>query len=224
MARHRAFMQRMREGDSYGVLLLLIFATYGIMAVVESSEWGRVLLAGAFASVLLLTLHTSHVRGRWMRIAIVLVGLTVAASVVQAVVGDAFRGGHVIVVLVVLAPFVILNRILRHPVVNLETILGAVCAYLLIGLAFASLYAELEQLGTEYFFAQGKVTDPVYFLYFSYVVLTTLGFGDLTPATDEGRILVTMEALIGQIFLVTLVASLVGSFGRSRTSGDETKS
>ena len=55
-------------------------------------------------------------------------------------------------------------------------------------------------------------TSAIDFLYFSFVVLTTTGFGDLTPGTSVGKVIVTIEALIGQVFLVTIVASLVSSF------------
>ena len=53
------------------------------------------------------------------------------------------------------------------------------------------------------------------YLYFSFVVITTLGFGDLTPRTDIGRVVVSLEALSGQIFLVTVVAVLVANLGRA---------
>ena len=65
-----------------------------------------------------------------------------------------------------------------------------------------------------HFFAQGAASGVKY-LYFSFVVITTLGFGDLTPRTDIGRVLVSLEALLGQIFLVTVVAVLVANMGRA---------
>ena len=81
-----------------------------------------------------------------------------------------------------------------------------------------------DRYGTENFFAQGAVGDPVKYLYFSFIVLTTVGFGDLTPATDGGRVLVSLEALLGQIFLVTLVVSLVAEPGRPRTTAPSAQS
>jgi voltage-gated potassium channel Kch len=65
-----------------------------------------------------------------------------------------------------------------------------------------------------HFFAQGAASGVKY-LYFSFVVITTLGFGDLTPRTDISRVLVSLEALLGQIFLVTIVAVLVANMGRA---------
>lgn len=211
------FRRRFREGDSYGLLLVLIVVTYALMVVLGESPWARAVRGVLFGAMLLLALYTSHVRGRWIRGAAVLIALAVVFTALQAAFGETFAGsGSGMVLLVVVTPLVIMNRILRHPTVRLETILGAVCAYLLIGIAFGAIFLELNRLDTKPFFVQGDISDPVKYLYFSFVVITTLGFGDLTPRTDAGRVLVTVEALIGQIFLVTLVAMLIGSFGRDR--------
>jgi hypothetical protein len=212
-----SFRRRLRDGDTYGLLLIAIVITYALMAVLEESDLRQAILGTSFGAVLLLAFYTSHVRGRVFRIAAVIVGVAVTFSIIQAFVGEVFHGaGSAMLVLVVLSPFVVLRRILRHPQVNVETILGVVCAYLLIGIAFAAVYGEMDRLGSENFFAQGRVEDPVQYLYFSYIVLTTVGFGDLTPGTNAGRILVSIEALFGQVFLVTIVAGLVSTFARSR--------
>jgi Ion channel len=212
----------MREGDSYGLLLGAIIVTYTLMAALEDRPWSRALLGAAFGIVLLLALHTSHVRGVPIRIAAAVVGFWILVNIAQTIFGEVFQGaGFAMTGLVIVTPFVVLNRILRHPKINLETILGAICSYLLIAIAFAVVYGMFDRYGTENFFAQGVVSDPVKYLYFSFIVLTTVGFGDLTPATDGGRILVSIEALLGQIFLVTLVASLVANLGRSRSTAPE---
>jgi len=213
------FRERMREGDSYGLLLAAIVVTYTLMSVLEDRPWSRALLGAAFGVVLLLALHTSHVRGVPIRVAGAVVVAWLLVNIAQTIFGEVFAGaGFAMTGLVIVTPFVVLSRILRHPKINVETILGAICSYLLIAIAFAVVYAMFDHYGTENFFAQGAVEDPVKYLYFSFIVLTTVGFGDLTPATDGGRILVSIEALLGQIFLVTLVASLVANLGRSRST------
>ena len=80
----------------------------------------------------------------------------------------------------------------------------------------SSLDRVLGRLDTldSHFFAQGAASSVKY-LYFSFVVITTLGFGDLTPRTDLGRVIVSLEALLGQVFLVTVVAVLVANLGRA---------
>src|SRR6185312_8246988 len=150
----------------------------------------------------------------WVRITIAVSVLVVTINFVQAVVdSEAFTGAtYIWIAFVVASPVVILNRIFRHPTVDLETILGAICSYLLIGIAFAAIYGMLQTVGSENFFAQTGPFERIDFLYFSFVVLTMTGFGDLTPGTSVGKVLVTLEALIGQVFLVTIVASLISSF------------
>jgi Ion channel len=211
----RSFVARLAEGDTYGTLLVLIVAAYMIMALVEDSKWARTVTGALFGATLLLALHTSQVRGRIIRIAAVLVGLLVAWSAALAITDrEPFTGSsHLTILLIALAPAVILYRVFRHPVINVETILGAIDAYLLIGISFAALYLMQEDVDP-HFFSQGAASG-VKFLYFSFVVITTLGFGDLTPRTDVGRVVVSLEALLGQIFLVTVVAVLVANIGRA---------
>ena len=208
-------LRRLAEGDTYGTLLILIVVAYSVMALVENTKWARAVTSALFGATLLLALHTSHVRGRLMRVASVIVIVTVAWQAALAITDhEPFRGATVIgVLLVVAAPFVILARIFRHPVINLETILGAIDAYILVGMAFAAIYGALDVIDAP-FFAQGYESG-VKFLYFSFVVITTLGFGDLTPRSDIGRVIVSMEALLGQLFLVTVVAVLVSNLGRA---------
>ena len=116
-------------------------------------------------------------------------------------------------VLVLVAPVVILNRIIRHETVGLETILGAICVYVLIAIAFAGIYARRSTTRAHRLLRPADLPNNVDFLYFSFVTITTVGYGDLTAGTSTGRVLVTFEALIGQIFLVTLVARLVSMYG-----------
>lgn len=212
----RSFAVRLAEGDTYGTLFILIVLTYMLMAILEHSLWARAITGACFGGTLLLALHTSHVRHpaiRYTALGIVL--LTVTLNVVSAIAGsEPFNGAsYLIIGLVILSPIVILARIFRHPVINVETIVGAIDAYLLIAISFATVYSTLDHLGSEDFFAQGAA-DPVQYLYFSFVTITTLGFGDLTPGTDVGRVIVSLEAVLGQIFLVTIVAVLVSNLGR----------
>ena len=153
-----------------------------------------------------------------MRAAAVLAvaGFAVAFLRTVAAPGTLDRASYIYLVAAFAAPTVVLNRVLRHPVINFETIMGAVDAYLLIGLAFAVFYATLNAVDTHYFFVQSTTPAAVDFVYFSFVVLTTVGFGDLTPRTPIGKVVVPGEALLGQIFLVTIVAALVGNLGRQR--------
>jgi voltage-gated potassium channel Kch len=108
--------------------------------------------------------------------------------------------------------------VLTHQEVTLETICGALAAYLLLGMMFSSVYGAMADLGTTQLFVQ--VAEPSIPLrqYFSFTTLTTLGYGDVTAATDLGRAVAMLEAICGQIFLVTLIARLVANFAGRRSS------
>jgi uncharacterized membrane protein len=207
-----------REGDTYGLLLALILVTFLVMALLDRGGWSRFVLAVMLGAVLLLTLQASHVRRRLKLLGLVLVSITALIALGQAIAGSNSTDGTAYgeFLLLLIAPVVIVARILRHPVVDAQTILGAICAYLMIGMAFAGVYAGIETFETVPFFAQTAHPTHLDFLYFSFVTMTTTGFGDLTAESSTGRVLVMLEALLGQIFLVTLVARLVSMYGMAR--------
>ena len=106
--------------------------------------------------------------------------------------------------------------------VTLHTMFGVLCIYLLIGMLFSSAYALVGDAQSEPFFGSGIDPDISDYLYFSFATMTTVGYGDLAAATDLGRSVAITEALIGQIYLVTVVAVIVGSLSRrqpERASG-----
>jgi hypothetical protein len=117
--------------------------------------------------------------------------------------------------LVAIAPLVIAGAIVRNvrtdQAVTLYTLSGVLAIYLLAGMFFSFFYAAIDAVGDGNFFAQ--ISDPGRsdFLYFSYITLSTTGYGDLTPAPDLGRTLAVAEALLGQIYLVTIVAVIVAN-------------
>jgi voltage-gated potassium channel len=106
----------------------------------------------------------------------------------------------------------ILRIVLKSEKVTRETIFAAIVAYLLIALMWAFLYMILERVspGSFSFPDWGGRGETMQFEYLSFVTITTLGYGDITPVTDKASALVIIEAVVGQIYLVVLVAWLVG--------------
>ncbi len=115
----------------------------------------------------------------------------------------------------------ILNQVLSARRVTLDTIAGAVCAYLLIGLAWAFVYRAMFAINPHTFlFASGSFGNIfeddmrsrprlTHFAYYSFATLTTTGFGDITPASGASRGLSVLEAIAGQFFIAVLIARLV---------------
>ncbi len=108
------------------------------------------------------------------------------------------------------ATAIILKDILKHKRVSAEQVIGAVDAYLLIGLVWTSLFSLMRYMRPAAFTIQpqGYPTFPE-LMYFSYSTLSTLGMGDIVPVNPLARSLTALEAIVGQIFLVVLVARLV---------------
>jgi len=112
----------------------------------------------------------------------------------------------------------ILRAILTQGSISIDSIFGAVCAYLLLGLAWGSLYSVIEVLQPGSFQAAGELADSVkseesrgpVLVYYSFVTMTTVGYGDITPVSPPARTLSWLEAMMGQFYIAVLVAFLVG--------------
>jgi hypothetical protein len=102
--------------------------------------------------------------------------------------------------------------------VGVQAVFGALAVYLLLGLTFAFVIGAVAVGFNGDYFAQGTDGTQAQRVYYSYTVLTTTGFGDLTARTPPGRAVAVLEMLIGQLYLVTVIATLVGNLrGRRRT-------
>jgi hypothetical protein len=113
---------------------------------------------------------------------------------------------------------VILREVYREKTVSADAVSGAFCGYLLTGLAFSHVYCVVESLhpgsfrGNEALAGLLRDEREQHFLltYFSFLTLTTVGYGDITPASDAARGLAVVEAIVGQFYIAVLVAELIG--------------
>jgi hypothetical protein len=213
-----------KRGDRYGLLLLLLVVTY-LLAAFTTGDFITIFESVLFVATLLLALRTSHVRTRTARLIIggTLIGsvIVIGLVLIHAASEDTAVGiANIWIGLVLLVTVgVIVRRILSMPLVSLQSIFGAISAYMIIGLMFASFYAAMSHFETQPFFANGQQGNTRTFQYFSFTTLTTLGYGDFTAAQNAGRAVAVMEAFAGQIFLATLVARLVASYRSPRGNG-----
>jgi hypothetical protein len=155
------------------------------------------------------------------RPALVLIAVGVAFAVAEIAVDERTMAGIVWLadVAFVAATIVVIGvGVVDQREINRRSISGAVCVYLLLGILFTFAYGGLATLGSGDFFAQGTDGTIADRVYFSCVTLATLGYGDYTAAGSLGRALSISEALLGQLFLVTIVALLVGRFGQRKES------
>jgi len=189
----------------YGSLLfgvLIVAVTYAAASAAGDTKFLRRIYLALIAPVIIIVLGI----------------MTRGASDGLALVGAAFQ-----TVLLSFTAIAILLHVLRTEHVSLDTILGGVCVYLLIGETFTYLCSMMELMSAGSYLEGGqslKIPPNVNHLlgrrpeltYFSFSTLTTVGYGDIVPVAPMARVLAILEALIGQIFLATFLAFLVGNF------------
>jgi hypothetical protein len=215
-----------RRTDSYGfVLVMLAVLIWFFVPYASTERWATLPTIGVFFLTILISMHTSFVRQRWFVLVLALDGGLLVVGIVgyaadNADVRSISNGGFGLLLLA--TALVILRRVLSHQVITSRTLSGAVSAFLLVGLAFAC-FAEaiVLQEPSAYITNNGDTTFAA-MLYFSFVTQATLGYGDIVPVSDTARSLATMQAIAGQIYLVTIVARLVSLLGirRVRTSDE----
>ncbi len=203
-------------GGRYGLLLLVLIATYLISAFSGGEKVTTTVQVGLVAVILVLALRTSPLPGRWpMLIGVVTIAGSVAAALGASLTGTSAGIGAADLwkaLMLLLTAVLIVRRVLARPAVTIQSIYGALSAYLVIGLMFAACYAAIQHLGGAPFFADGQPATTQTFQYFSFTTLTTLGYGDFTAAGNGSRAIAVIEAMTGQVFLATLVARLVAAF------------
>jgi cytochrome c oxidase subunit IV len=206
----------------YARLFVVILASFLIEGIATPGRWELAILAVLLSTTLLLALHASKVRSEIFRAAAGLVVVVVVFTLLQALVGEIderlVKLANAIVV--VFGPPVIVLGVLRRmretQSVPVDAVLGVLSIYLLLGMFFASVYGSLEHVGGKDFFAQGVPATIPHCTYFSFTTLATIGYGDLTAATNLGHTLSVSEGLLGQVYLVTVVSLIVGNLGRRR--------
>lgn len=206
-----------RGGGHYELVLVLVVVII-VLTPLDSAAM-RPMIVALLSGAFVFSFWTSDVSTRVLTAGSILAGAgLVVGSAGQfasdgparglfAAVGIALSGG---------AEAAIFHHLAAQSRVTRNTVTGALCVYLLNGLLFAYLYSLIAVVGSHGFFAQSGHHDATDFVYFSYATLTTVGYGDLTAASSFGRVMAVLEALIGQLYLVTIVAVVVGNIGRER--------
>ena len=213
----------------FGRLLLLILASLIFQLAAPESDWARLVTIILQGATLLLALSVSGTRKEIVELARLAVALAIVASAGVLVGTGEFESAAaklVSVMLVALAPIAIAYGLYRHireeQGVTIRTMFGVLCIYLLIGMLFGFLFSAIDHIGSTPFFTTPHSEDQSDFLYFSFSTITTTGYGDLVAATNLGRSMAIAEALTGQIYLVTVVALIVGNLRPRRRFGSDT--
>lgn len=214
-----------RYVDRFGWLLALTYLTIAGQMLVNfdaqvtafGEEIGMAIAQTIATAMLMLAVQACGVRRRWRVVisALALLGLAarlvlVAAEILadQQLVMRSVEAPWGTAILMLLTFGFVCYRLSRHRRVTSATLLAAITAYLLIPLVFYYVFLILDDVQPQHFF--GTAQPGPEFMYFSLTTVTTLGYGDPSPVTDLGQLLATSEALVGQLYLVVVVALIVG--------------
>jgi hypothetical protein len=220
--RPRRLIQAFSSLDSYGPVLLLILVTYTLSAA-TTALWSVSLVLFVQLATIWATLQASQARRRLRRVTSAILILSAAIAILNLFLPRGPTGDGVMAVLSGLlylaAPVVIVRHLVLRRIVDTQTVLGAVAAYLMIGMSFAFAYRALGAVQAGPFFGSEGEGAFAQDLFFSFTTLTTTGYGNLVPATNPGQSLAVLEMLTGQLFLVTAVAKVVSAWRPSRDRG-----
>jgi Ion channel len=214
-------LARRRASHSYGYVLLMIGATFFFTATAPDDAWAASTLVLLQTVTLCVALWTSGLARAGSLLNIAFVGVAVVVAVVGLFRTGSTASGLLALlagVLTIAVVLVLALSIIDQGEINAQSITGAICIYILLGMIFLFIYGTAAAFGHGAFFAQGTDGTRALRLYFSYVTLATLGYGDYTPAGNFGHAVAIVEALFGQLYLVTVVAVLVSRM-RPRRGG-----
>jgi hypothetical protein len=200
-----------RIGNAFGLVLLLVLATYALQSLIPYKGWTAVLTTAVASGAGLSAIASAGVRPRGIRVGVALAVTATGLAILAAVLDDRHLLGasaFAQMLLLLFAAAAVLRTVLAETEVGFRTILGAISVYTILGLLFTFLYAAIDRVQGD-FFGSAVHLEGGDFVFFSFTTLTTTGYGNLVPAGQPGRMFAGLEMLMGQIFLVTLVAGLV---------------
>lgn len=209
----------------FQIVLALLVAVIVLAPVLESEAHLDVGIMLGLAGLIVpgVAVIAASDRPRTRRIALALAGISVLTNVATLVhePPPAWVGNTATLAFLAFTTFVVLRAVVTSEHVSLDVIAGALASYVMIGLTWAIAFAAIEARWPESIrFPTGS--GPAHFsdlLYFSYVTLLTIGYGDITPVSGAARTLVVLEGLLGMAFTTVLLAVLVAKGLRDRPAG-----
>ena len=209
----------------FGGLLVVVFAAFLLSGLTEPGRWGegtRALLNGA---IVILALLAAEAKPRVIRVVTIFVVVAALAGVVIAVTTnepDEASGRAIDAILLGMSlPAVALGtlrNLQKNGTVTVESVFGVLSIYVLFGMFFAALFGAISQIqGAAVFNGETgtHASSVAHTIYYSFTTLTTVGYGDLTTKANLTHTLSVCEALVGQIYLVTVVSLIVSNLGQT---------
>jgi len=219
--------RHMRRPDSFRLpeyfrMLAGILVVYVLVIGFADSNVGSAARVGVLG-FLVWTAARLHIDRRLRRIAAALGVVAVVSTAVLVATAPARvvygMVGFWSTVLLVVAIGSVVAVLVERAVVDTSAVLGVLCIYLLLGLFFGGVHQIAAAFQPHYLNGAGQPPNSSDLLYFSVITMTTVGYGDLTPACLPARAIAVVEAISGQIYLVSVVAAVVAGWRRPSASG-----
>jgi len=212
-----------RRTAGYSLLLSLLVAVVGLALALSARPFGILVTVSVQAATVVVALHvTGAARPLRRAVSVALIVVLVVLAVVTSPLTPAspelsLRLARVVGLgLAVAIPVRIARDVARSHRITLDTVAAGLCVYLLLGLGFG--YAHVLVSGWLPGAYSTALTDQDA-MYLSFVTLTTVGFGDVVPLSGPARAVTIVEGIMGQLYLVSVIALLVGNLGRERDRG-----
>ena len=213
----------MQQTNFYFLLIALLIMLCGI-PLVDDLQVASAPLARAFIFTALLIVGVWSLKGggRFFTagMALVIAGVILnvlayrsAAPILQ------FSSILLLIGFLIVAIVYTIRQVARDNAINASRIVGAICVYLLLGVIWALAYTLVNMTAPGSFAGFSPLQDPGWdseWLYFSFVTMTTLGYGDILPLSAIARGLAYMQAIVGQFYIAVLVAGLVSAYVANR--------
>jgi hypothetical protein len=218
----RRLVEALTSIDGYGPVLLSIILTYVLAILLADADAGQIVVFAQILNVWLV-FRVSHAHPSLRKATNVLLAVAAITGVVTLF-GLGGSDGALLAAascaLYFVAPVAVVRHLIARRVIDVETILGAIAAYLLIGMFFAFAYRLVGAVQDGPFFGADGEGNLSQDLFFSFTTMLTIGFGNLVPAKNPGQTMAVAEGLTGQLFLVVAVAKAVSSWRPSSRPED----
>lgn len=194
----------------------MLTATFTFAMIAPAVSWARLVNALLVSGAVLAALSRARAGRRLLGVGLVVIAATIGLAAVSAF-GGRFQTGAsdlLIAGLLALVPVAIVLEFRRNLRVTVQAIMAALCVYLVLGMLYANIASAVANIGGVAYFAGHPTANTSDYTYFSFITLATVGYGDFVPGLRLGRALAVLEAVMGQLYLVTVVALVIGNLGR----------
>jgi Ion channel len=215
----------------YGIVLLLVVVNVLFVAIAPATNLTRLIATAFSGATAIAAMRAAGAQMGPQRLVRLAVAIAIGGSAVALLTGgdSAARGTIALAnaAFIILSPLVIFRGILNHVLdqgVDMHVVAGALAIYMMLGLFFAFVVSSVSEYATAAYFVQHSSASASDDVYFSFITLSTVGYGDYTPALGIGRGMSILEGVSGQLYLVTVVALLIGNLRGRRVHGRSVES